>query len=59
IESVQPATKLRFYKGFLKNWDKAPPPEEMKPCSECGYPTTAGICSFCRLKKRVLSEAGS
>ena len=53
IESKQPATKLRFYKGFLRYWKKSSPPEELNPCTECGYPTTAGICSFCRLKKRI------
>ncbi len=59
IEEKMPGTKLRFYKEFLKNREKLfgkESPPDLKPCKICGYPTTAGICTFCRLKRRIKNE---
>jgi len=59
IEEKMPGTKLRFYKGFLKIKKDTfgdEKPAELKPCIRCGYPTTAEICSFCRLHERIKTK---
>lgn len=61
IERKMPGAKLRFYKEFLKNkkrlfGEEVPP--QLKPCERCGYPTTAGICTFCRLREKVKNKGG-
>ncbi len=56
IEERMPGTKLRFYKEFLKAKKEIfmeNKSVKLMPCSRCGYPTTAGICAFCRLIDRV------
>ncbi|SNR70678.1 TIGR00269 family protein [Desulfurobacterium atlanticum] len=58
LEHKMPGTKLRFYKEFIK---KARPifeavnKEEIKlvPCEKCGTPTTADVCSVCRILEKV------
>ena len=30
---------------------------ELAPCSECGAPTDAGVCAFCRLAERAATPA--
>ncbi|MDY7000925.1 MAG: TIGR00269 family protein [Thermodesulfobacteriota bacterium] len=61
LEEKSPGSKIGFYEGFLQ---KARPAflaleqkknEKLKPCPECGYPTSAEICGICRLR-RMLSE---
>jgi len=61
IEEKMPGAKLRFYKEFLKNkkrlfGEEVPP--QLKPCERCGYPTTAGICTFCRLREKIKNKGG-
>lgn len=56
IEAEQPAAKLRFYKGFLRNWKRELAPATLESCTECGYPTTAGLCSFCRLAHKLKEQ---
>ena len=54
LEEDQPGITLNFYLGFLKR--KKEPKyevENLRECEECGYPTTAQVCSFCRLRKQV------
>lgn len=54
LEEEQPGITLNFYLGFLKR--KKEPKlevEGLRECKECGYPTTAEVCSFCRLRKQV------
>ena len=56
IEKEMPPSILNFYKGFLKRkrgFGFISQKEELFPCKECGYLTIAGICNFCRLKKKV------
>ena len=55
IEDHMPGTKLRFLKGFYELRDIFPSTtrEKLAPCEKCGYPTTAGVCSFCRLKDKL------
>jgi recombinational DNA repair protein RecR len=49
-----PSTKLRFYKQFLKKkYFQNNNKNKLKPCTSCGYLTSAGICRFCRIKETV------
>lgn len=60
IEEEMPGAKLRFYKEFLKIKGKLFGQEStatLKPCERCGYPTTAGVCAFCRLMERIKSRS--
>ncbi len=57
IEERSPGTKWSFYSQFVEQLqpllnDNFPEPE-LKPCSRCGMPTTAEVCSVCRIKERV------
>ncbi len=57
LEDRMPGTKIRFYLGFLENKKGFKVKEkELKPCERCGYLTTAGVCSFCRLKERIQTQ---
>ena len=54
IEEAMPATKIRFYKEFIKRrYFKDNHTQDLKPCKVCGYLTVAEICSFCRLKEKI------
>ncbi|WP_259498792.1 adenine nucleotide alpha hydrolase family protein [Desulfofundulus thermocisternus] len=55
LEEKMPGTKQRFLFGF---WDRGrrnftDTPVELKECSLCGQPTTAGTCLFCRLMQKA------
>jgi tRNA-5-methyluridine54 2-sulfurtransferase len=65
LETESPGTKQYFYWGFLeKQRAKLSPPVAMTerdqamlhPCSTCGQPTTAEICSYCKLMARAKRE---
>lgn len=65
LETESPGTKQYFYWGFLeKQRGKMAPPSAMTerdramlhPCSACGQPTTAEICSYCKLMARSKRE---
>ena len=58
LEEESPGTKLRFYKGFLKqNIIKREEKEiKLKECRICGYPTTRDICTFCTMRERFGSK---
>ena len=59
IEVESPGAKHDFYFGFLERAsahfraeverDRA----ELAPCPQCGAPTDAGVCAFCRLAERA------
>jgi uncharacterized protein (TIGR00269 family) len=62
LETESPGTKQRFYWGFLEKQAKAHPvPTSMaekdqailRPCATCGQPTTAEICSYCKMMTRA------
>jgi uncharacterized protein (TIGR00269 family) len=62
LETESPGTKQAFYWGFLDNQSKpqASPTTmaerdqaALHPCSACGQPTTAEICSYCKLMARA------
>ena len=62
LETESPGTKQSFYWGFL---DKQRKPEtaptrmaerdqaSLHPCSACGQPTTAEICSYCKMMAKA------
>ena len=58
IESRSPGTKAAFYNGFLARAAElvAHVAEEerdgLQRCANCGAPTTAELCAFCRLVQR-------
>jgi len=54
LERYMPTTKLYFLKNFFKNRSLFQIIDgKLLPCKICGYPTTAGICSICRIKSRL------
>lgn len=61
IEEKSPGTKLRFYTGFLKRLKPLLTEKkvELKPCKICGEPTTAEVCSICRLKEKLSLKLSS
>ncbi len=65
LETESPGTKQRFYWGFLDKQRKMASHADsmttldqrtLHPCETCGQPTTASICSFCRLMDRAKSR---
>ncbi len=66
LETESPGTKQAFYCGFL---DKQRKPETapttmaekdqamLHPCSACGQPTTAEVCSYCKMMARAKTVA--
>jgi uncharacterized protein (TIGR00269 family) len=62
LETESPGTKQTFYWGFLdKQCKKESAPSSMAqkdqamlhPCRTCGQPTTAEVCSYCKLMARA------
>jgi uncharacterized protein (TIGR00269 family) len=59
VEERSPGTKAAFYAGFLERVlpllgqlaeDER---EALRPCENCGAPTTSALCAFCRLSRRA------
>jgi len=66
LETESPGTKQSFYWGFLeKQGTTKPAPTSMAakdqallhPCVTCGQPTTADICSYCKMMARAKAGA--
>jgi uncharacterized protein (TIGR00269 family) len=65
LETESPGTKQAFYWGFLekqKARSNAQPMAEkdrvaLRPCATCGQPTTAEVCSYCKMLARVKASA--
>ena len=61
LETESPGTKQSFYWGFLDRQRKEPPADSMArkdqaslhPCAACGQPTTAAVCSYCKMMARA------
>ena len=62
METESPGTKQTFYWGFLdKQSNKKSAPTTMTekdqstlhPCTTCGQPTTAEVCSYCKMMSRA------
>ncbi|MGQ0432899.1 MAG: tRNA(Ile)-lysidine synthetase [Microthrixaceae bacterium] len=62
IEATSPGTKHDFYFGFLARASERFTPEatadrkSLRPCEQCGAPTTGEICAFCKLVARATSS---
>lgn len=68
LETESPGTKQTFYWGFLEKQNKkdaAPTTMAEKdqaalhPCAACGQPTTAEVCSYCKLMARAKAPSVS
>jgi uncharacterized protein (TIGR00269 family) len=66
LETESPGTKQAFYWGFLEKQSHQEPSAStmaerdraaLHPCDACGHPTTADICSYCKLMARAKSSA--
>ena len=59
IEERSPGTKAAFLFNFLERGherfaaDAVEEREDLHPCPECGSPTPAEVCAFCRLRARA------
>ncbi|QJB55079.1 ATP-binding protein [Pseudodesulfovibrio sp. zrk46] len=62
LEYRSPGQKFQFYNGFLQRGKQAFAALEkeigadVKPCEECGSPTSVGRCSICRIKESVATK---
>ena len=66
LETESPGTKQRFYWGFLDKQNKPDAPAEsmaekdqrtLHPCSSCGQPTTADVCTYCKMMAKAKATA--
>jgi uncharacterized protein (TIGR00269 family) len=73
LESESPGTKQAFYWGFLERQAKDQPASAkgrsdhasmaekdqatLHPCTSCGQPTTAEVCSYCKMMARAKTGA--
>jgi len=62
LETESPGTKQAFYWGFLEKQSKQQPAATtmtdkdrtvLHPCVSCGQPTTAEVCSYCKMMARA------
>lgn len=57
LELISPGTKHQFLLGFLRrarpSFSQAEPPPELGACRECGEPSTAEVCAYCRMLSRA------
>ncbi len=54
LDRNSPGIKLKFFLGFLERRGRfRAKQQELRPCFQCGMPTSTGICNFCRLKKKL------
>ena len=68
LETESPGTKQRFYCGFLER-DAAREPRTgtmqdhdraaLQPCTTCGQPTSAEVCSYCKMMARAKTKVHS
>jgi uncharacterized protein (TIGR00269 family) len=59
IEQTSPGTKAQFFLGYLERGAplfQAEDRAELRPCEECGQPTTGRFCAFCRARAQILGE---
>jgi uncharacterized protein (TIGR00269 family) len=68
LETESPGTKQRFYWGFLDKQAQSTPATtsmaekdqaSLHPCTSCGQPTTAEVCSYCKMMARATAKAKS
>lgn len=64
LEARSPGAKAAFVLGFFARGhehfaeDAATEREALRPCVDCGEPTTSEHCSFCSLRRRVVAASG-
>ena len=57
LEQTSPGSKFSFYETFLKQGrpaflaNRVEKDRQLAPCTECGAPTSAGLCGVCRLRR--------
>jgi uncharacterized protein (TIGR00269 family) len=59
IESRSPGTKAQFFLGYLERGlplFAAEDAARVVACANCGQPTTATYCAFCRARAQILGE---
>jgi uncharacterized protein (TIGR00269 family) len=62
LEDRSPGSKAAFLFGFLERAhgrftdDSAGERDGLGACTQCGSPTTSGVCAFCRLRERAGTE---
>ena len=60
LEDRSPGTKAAFLFGYLDRaqdrfaGESAEQRDGLRPCAECGAPTTGEVCAFCRLRARAM-----
>ncbi|BCA54446.1 putative PP-loop ATPase, YdaO type [Nitrospira sp. KM1] len=68
LETESPGTKQNFYWGFLEKQKVKPSVRStmaerdqacLHPCSTCGQPTTADVCSYCKLMAKAKTHSMS
>jgi uncharacterized protein (TIGR00269 family) len=68
LETESPGTKQMFYWGFLEKQSKKQPTATtmsekdravLHPCSSCSQPTTAEVCSYCKMMARAKTHSSS
>jgi tRNA-5-methyluridine54 2-sulfurtransferase len=68
LETASPGTKQSFYWGFLEQHNKDCSPAgsmaekdqaSLHPCATCGQPTSADVCSYCKMMARAQASAQS
>ncbi|ALA60151.1 ATP-binding protein [Nitrospira moscoviensis] len=66
LETESPGTKQTFYWGFLEKQQRRESPSPtmaerdqsaLRPCATCGQPTTAEVCSYCKLMARAKTSS--
>jgi uncharacterized protein (TIGR00269 family) len=64
LEAAMPGRKLDFYQGFLARGRpvfarrEAEQGQELRPCPQCGYPTSSGdLCGVCRIRAALRDAA--
>ena len=64
LETESPGSKQTFYWGFLERRGRASTPSMtekdqalLHPCGTCGQPTTAEICTYCKMMARTKAAA--
>jgi uncharacterized protein (TIGR00269 family) len=60
IEARSPGTKAQFFLGYLDRgmpiFRRAEAAATLVACANCGEPTTATFCAFCRARAQILGE---
>ncbi len=68
LETESPGTKQTFYWKFLEKQAQAQPASTtmtekdqaaLHPCTSCGQPTTAEVCSYCKMMQRASTRTTS